>query len=253
MTARTLASWLSKTTAPRPHMAAGAVLAILMCLAAAQPAAARDADAGQYRENAISAVPTSQSTDDRIQRAATECAKALAGKLHIQGFGVLLAAVQGDSEAGLRSSIIAAQSAVTREVWNNFYQIPYCALLVLDLEINPGQVGEGDFGAVSSNFIGTWRGEITQQNPPIPPYAIEVLIGRGQVGLPIASGHYSGTSPCDFHWNLVSADTTHLVVDEVVESGNCFNNVRVSLVLNGDGTTAYEFENGNGRGELRRP
>jgi hypothetical protein len=104
--------------------------------------------------------------------------------------------------------------------------------------------------SVPAAFLGDWSGGITQQNPPIPPFTMSVSIIQGSVGSTIASASYTGTSPCSVHWTLLGADVKQLVVNETVDSGDCFNNVKVTLKDRGDGTLDYDFENGNGHGVL---
>jgi len=110
----------------------------------------------------------------------------------------------------------------------------------------------GQAGEVPDKFLGTWSGGITQQNPPIPPYSLSVAIKQGHTGATIASGNYTGTDPCTVHWSLLSSSSSQLVVNEVVDSGNCFNNVQVTLTDLNNGSLGYDFENGNGRGTLNR-
>lgn len=231
---------------------ADAVMPSAAPVSAQLTAAEEAASAAAQDVRATSVVLRWRSDDPRIINAAAECSKALAGKLHIRGYGVLVEAMRKKGEAAIRAALVAALGEVPKEVWNNFVQIPTCAAVVADLYINPGQVGEGDFGAVSSNFVGPWNGTITQTNPPIPSFSIAVTIDRGDAGSTIASGYYTGTSPCNFHWTLLSADTTHLVVNEVIDSGDCFNNIKVTLTLLSNGHISYDFEDGNGRGMLQR-
>ena len=54
------------------------------------------------------------------------------------------------------------------------------------------------------------------------------------------------------HWTLLTAKNGQLVVNEVVDSGTCFNNIQITLTDLGDGTLRYIFEGGNGRGILHR-
>ncbi|MDN5854450.1 MAG: hypothetical protein L0K86_16690 [Actinomycetia bacterium] len=168
---------------------------------------------------------------------------------------MLTAALRNNSEEGLRSAIIELQlrgNPAAEAAWNAFVEAPQCIALAIDLGIRPNQVGEGDFGDVSSNFIGGWSGSITQQNPPFPPYTLTVDIRRGKVGSTIASGRYTGSSQCSVHWVLLSANPSQMVVNEVVDSGTCFNNITVTVRLTADGRLNYNFEDGNGLGSLER-
>jgi len=196
-------------------------------------------------------VLTASSDDPRVINAAAECAKAIASKLGIRGYGAFMDAARGKNENAILGATIALQKKARRELWNNFVQIPICATLVADLYIHPTQAGEGDFGDVSSDFIGPWTGGITQKNPPIPPFSLNVAITRGKVGSTIAKGHYTGTDPCDVHWILLKATVSQLVVNEVVENGSCFNNIKVTLRFRNP-NIGYGFENGNGQGVLHR-
>ncbi len=105
-------------------------------------------------------------------------------------------------------------------------------------------------GDVPAPFLGSWTGGITQQNPPIPPFSLNVSIHQSAIGSTIASGNYTGTDPCSVHWTLLSATATQMQVNEVVDSGSCFNNIKVTLSALADGTLGYDFENGNGQGTL---
>jgi hypothetical protein len=107
-------------------------------------------------------------------------------------------------------------------------------------------------GDVPAAFLGRWTGGITQQNPPIPPFSLNVTIEQAPIGSTIASGNYTGTDPCTVHWTLLSAQANQIVVNEVVDSGTCFNNIQVTLTDLANGTLRYDFENGNGRGVLSR-
>jgi hypothetical protein len=243
----------SKVSAHFSRAAIGAVVAILLCSVAAQPAAAGGEVVAVAESSSSSNGPRVGSDDPRILEAAAACAKAVAGNANLRGYGVILEALRQNTQAALQAAVVTLADKVTREVWNAFVQIPICAALVIDLYIEPGQVGEGRYGDVSSNFVGDWTGNITQQNPPIPPYDLHVTISRGDIGQTVAAGYYTGTSACSFYWTALSADPYHLVVNERIYSGNCFNNIRVSLELHSNGTVSYDFENGNGQGELRRP
>jgi hypothetical protein len=209
--------------------------------------------------------------DSRINKAVTECSKAWAGKAGIPGYGAVVDALQGNTLGALRGSIMALQDKPLRDAYNNFIQIPMCAALVVDLGINPNQLNDcptgqrlvigpdnenascqaTDYSAfdVPGAILGSWTGTITQQNPPIPPYAFKVTILQGAIGSTIATGYYTGDS-CRVHWTLLSADANRIVVNEVVHSGTCFNNTKVTLTAQGDGSLNYDFENGNGRGIL---
>jgi hypothetical protein len=107
-------------------------------------------------------------------------------------------------------------------------------------------------GDVPEAFLGTWQGTIQQDNPPIPPYTANVTINQGTQGQTIGSGSYTSSGGCAIHWTLVSASLSRLVVNEFVDSGNCFSDVQVTLTALGSGTIQYSFEGGNGRGVLRR-
>lgn len=213
------------------------------------------------------------SDDPRLKDAAAECATALAEKAHLEWAGPVIAVLNGDDFGAMRESIVALQEVPVREAYNAFVQIPMCATLVLDLGIHPTKLDDcatgqrltfnpdnesascrpTDYTAfdVPEGLLGNWTGTITQQRPPIPPYTLDVLILQSGVGSTIASGHYTGDD-CKVHWTLLGADATSIVVNEVVHSGTCFNNIRVTLTLDGDDKAAYDFENGNGQGILTR-
>jgi hypothetical protein len=105
-------------------------------------------------------------------------------------------------------------------------------------------------GAIPETFLGEWSGGITQNTPPIPPFGLTVTIRQGDVGSVVGRGDYSGTDPCSVHWTLLSASSTQVVVNENVDAGNCFDNVKVTLTDLGNSSLGYDFENGNGRGTL---
>jgi hypothetical protein len=107
-------------------------------------------------------------------------------------------------------------------------------------------------GDVPDAFLGTWSGGITQANPPIPPFSLTVTIRQGATGSTVATGNYTGTSPCAVSWRLLSVEPNRLRVNEAVRSGNCFDDVEVTLTTRADGTLEYSFEDGNGRGTLIR-
>jgi hypothetical protein len=209
--------------------------------------------------------------DDRIKKAVAECSKAWASKAGIPGYGEVVDALQGNTLEVLTGAIFELQDKVVQETYNNFIHIPVCAALVADLGINPNQLNDcptgqslrlgpdneqascqpTDYSAfdVPAAILGSWTGTITQQDPPIPPYELRVTILQGAIGWAIAGGYYTGDN-CRVHWELLSADANRIVVNEVVHSGTCFNNVQVTLTAQNDGTLKYDFENGNGRGIL---
>lgn len=115
-----------------------------------------------------------------------------------------------------------------------------------------GNNGGDALTGVPEEFLGEWSGRITQQNPPIPPFSLNVTIEQGPTGSTIASGNYTGTEPCTVHWTLLKAEAAELIVNEVVDSGTCFNNVQVTLTHLGNGSIRYDFEDGNGQGVLSR-
>jgi hypothetical protein len=227
------------------------IVSVTAPLATAEEAASGAAD--NARANPAALRPKS-APDPRIAEAAAACREALLGATGVPGLELIIDLLENTPEEGLKDAIIEMQPEVVQVAWNTFVEIPICATLVADLGLNPAQVGEGDFGDVSSNFIGGWQGDITQQDPPLPPYSISVTINRGNVGSTVASGSYFGIGAmCDFHWVLLSGGPIQMVVNEVIDSGSdCFNDVEVTLTLLSDGTTDYMFEDGNGRGSLRR-
>ena len=107
-------------------------------------------------------------------------------------------------------------------------------------------------GDVPDAFLGTWSGGITQENPPIPPFSLTVTLRQGPTGSTVATGNYTGTSPCAVSWRLLSAEPDRLRVNEDVQTGNCFDDIEVTLTTRDDGSLSYEFEDGNGRGILTR-
>jgi hypothetical protein len=232
------------------------VVNILTVGATAPLAEAEEAASGvteEARANPSELRPQS-ANEDPIGDATAACVEALLGATGVPGVQLIIDVLQNTPEEGLKDAILEMQPEVVQVAWNAFVEIPICAALVAALYLNPAPVGEGDFGDVSSNFIGGWQGGITQQDPPIPPYSISVTIDRGNVGSTVASGSYFGIGAmCDFHWVLLTGGPIQMVVNEVIDSGSdCFNNVEVTLTLLGDGTTEYTFEDGNGRGSLRR-
>jgi hypothetical protein len=106
-------------------------------------------------------------------------------------------------------------------------------------------------GEIPAAFLGVWSGTIIQDRPPgVPPTAINVTIRQGVRGETVGNGSYAALG-CQFHWDLVSASESQIVVNEVVDSGSdCTNNIEVTLIDQGD-TLRYDFENGNGRGVLQ--
>jgi hypothetical protein len=110
----------------------------------------------------------------------------------------------------------------------------------------------GHTAEVPGTFLGTWSGGITQQDPPIPPFSLTVTIEQGATGTTVAFGSYTGTDPCAVHWTLLSARPDQVIVNEVVDSGTCFNNVQIKLTDLSNGKLGYAFEDGNGRGTLTR-
>lgn len=222
-------------------------------------------------EMASLGVHSARSDDPRLKEAAAECASALAGKAHLEWSGPVIAILNGDNLGAMREAIVELQEAPVREAYNNFVQIPVCAALVVDLGIHPTRLEDcatgqrltfnadnesascrpTDYSAfdVPEGLLGIWTGTITQQRPPIPPYTLEVTILQSGIGSTIASGFYTGDN-CKVHWTLLSADATHVLVNESVHSGTCYNDVKVTLTLDGDGRAIYDFENGNGHGIL---
>lgn len=124
-------------------------------------------------------------------------------------------------------------------------------LFAYDGPVAPPVAPVAPAGDLPQEFIGTWTGTVTQQRPPIPPTRIEVVISQGSRGSTVAVGSYPQLG-CPYHWTLLSAGSKTVVVNEVVESGDCFTNVQVTLSDRGDGTLGYDFEDGNGQAVLTR-